>query len=73
MIDGKKHAHKIKLEFDEVVYIKRAEGVEKQHRWATRRMFFIFYKFFFIFRFSPSSWISGFKIGYFKGYERGRN
>ena len=32
MIDGKKHAHKIKLEFDEIVYIKRKEGVEKQHR-----------------------------------------
>ena len=32
VIDGKKHAHKIKLEFDEVVYIKRKEGVEKQHR-----------------------------------------
>jgi len=33
VIDGKKHAHKIKLEFDEIVYIKRKEGVEKQHRY----------------------------------------
>lgn len=32
MIDGAKHAHKEKLDFDEVVYIKRTEGVEKQHR-----------------------------------------
>ena len=32
VIDGAKHAHKEKLDFDEVVYIKRAEGVEKQHR-----------------------------------------
>ena len=34
MIDGAKHAHKEKLDFDEVVYIKRAEGVEKQHRFV---------------------------------------
>ena len=34
VIDGAKHAHKEKLDFDEVVYIKRAEGVEKQHRFA---------------------------------------
>ena len=32
VIDGKKHAHKIKLEFDEVVYIKKFKGIEKQHR-----------------------------------------
>ena len=32
MIDGAKHAHKEKLDFDEVVYIKRAEGIEKQYR-----------------------------------------
>ena len=34
VIDGAKHAHKEKLDFDEVVYIKRAEGVEKQHRFV---------------------------------------
>ena len=34
VIDGAKHAHKEKLEYDEVVYIKRAEGVEKQHRYC---------------------------------------
>lgn len=32
VIDGAKHAHKEKLEFDEIVFVKRAEGVEKQHR-----------------------------------------
>ena len=32
VVDGKKHAHKIKLEFDEIVYIKKAKGIEKQHR-----------------------------------------
>ena len=32
VIDGAKHAHKEKLDFDEVVYIKRAEGIEKQYR-----------------------------------------
>ena len=35
VIDGAKHAHKEKLDFDEVVYIKRAEGVEKQHRFVS--------------------------------------
>jgi len=33
VIDGSKHAHKLKLLFDEIVYIKRPEGVEKQHRY----------------------------------------
>jgi hypothetical protein len=32
VIDGTKHANKLKLEFDEIVYIKRPQGVEKQHR-----------------------------------------
>ena len=32
MIDGAKHANKTKLEFDEIVHIKRPEGVEKQFR-----------------------------------------
>ena len=36
VIDGAKHAHKEKLDFDEVVYIKRAEGVEKQHRYKCK-------------------------------------
>ena len=34
VVDGKKHAHKIKLEFDEIVYIKKAKGIEKQHRYV---------------------------------------
>merc|ERR1712066_539456 len=33
VIDGAKHAHKIKLEFDEIVHIKRPEGIEKQWRY----------------------------------------
>jgi len=33
VIDGAKHAHKMKLEYDELVYIRRPEGVEKQHRY----------------------------------------
>jgi len=33
VIDGRKHAHKIKLEFDEIVYIKKQKGIEKQHRY----------------------------------------
>eukprot|EP00088_Acartia_fossae_P035798 TRINITY_DN3691_c1_g1_i1.p1 TRINITY_DN3691_c1_g1~~TRINITY_DN3691_c1_g1_i1.p1 ORF type:complete len:226 (-),score=48.21 TRINITY_DN3691_c1_g1_i1:267-944(-) len=33
VIDGKKHAHKIKLEYDETVYIKKSRGIEKQFRY----------------------------------------
>merc|ERR1711992_248816 len=33
VIDGAKHANKTKLEFDEIVHIKRPEGVEKQWRY----------------------------------------
>ena len=33
VIDGAKHAHKIKLEFEEIVHIKRPERVKKQHRY----------------------------------------
>jgi len=36
VIDGAKHAHKEKLEFDEVVYIKRTEGIEKQSRYKCK-------------------------------------
>merc|ERR550519_723150 len=36
VIDGAKHAHKITLEFDEIVHIKRSEGVEKQHRYKCK-------------------------------------
>ena len=32
VIDGTKHANKLKLDFDEIVYIKRPQGVEKQYR-----------------------------------------
>ena len=33
VIDGAKHANKTKLEFDEIVHIKRPEGIEKQWRY----------------------------------------
>ena len=33
MIDGSKHANKTKLLFDEIVHIKRPEGIEKQWRY----------------------------------------
>lgn len=32
VIDGTKHAHKMTCEQDEIVYLKRSEGIEKQHR-----------------------------------------
>ena len=32
VIDGSKHAHKMTCEQDEVVYLKRLEGIEKQCR-----------------------------------------
>ena len=33
VIDGTRHANKTKLVFDEIVHIKRPEGIEKQHRY----------------------------------------
>jgi len=32
VIDGSKHAHKLTCDNEEVVYIKRAEGIERQYR-----------------------------------------
>lgn len=32
VIDGSKHANKMTYDQDETVYLKRQEGVEKQHR-----------------------------------------
>ena len=32
VIDGSKHAHKMTCEQDEIVYLKRSEGIEKQYR-----------------------------------------
>ena len=32
IIDGSKHAHKMTFEQDEITYLKRPKGIEKQHR-----------------------------------------
>ena len=32
MIDGSRHAHRLVCDPEETVYIRRSEGVEKQHR-----------------------------------------
>jgi len=37
VIDGGKHAHKLTCDPDEIVYIKRAEGLEKQYRQKCKR------------------------------------
>lgn len=37
MIDGAKHAHKITCDEDEPVYLKRAEGIERQYRYKCKK------------------------------------
>lgn len=37
VIDGSKHAHKITCDQDEIVHIKRPEGIEKQHRMKCKK------------------------------------
>jgi hypothetical protein len=40
VIDGSKHAHKITSDPDETVFLKRDEGIEKQHRLKCKRYFY---------------------------------
>lgn len=37
VIDGSKHAHKMTFDTDETVYIKRQEGIERQHRMRCKK------------------------------------
>ena len=39
VIDGSKHVNKITCDPDETVYIKREEGIEKQHRFCCKKYF----------------------------------
>ncbi|KAJ8688512.1 hypothetical protein QAD02_024307 [Eretmocerus hayati] len=46
IIDGCKHAHKMTCEQDEIVYLKRAKGIEKQNRQKCKKCgLLLFYKF----------------------------
>lgn len=53
VIDGSKHAHKMTSERDEIVFIKRPEGIEKQYRQKCKKYeftyicacFYIFYSY----------------------------
>lgn len=42
VIDGSKHAHKMTSERDEIVFLKRLEGIEKQYRQKCKKYVFIF-------------------------------
>ncbi|CAI6342651.1 unnamed protein product [Macrosiphum euphorbiae] len=45
VIDGSKHANKMTYDQDETVYLKRQEGVEKQHRLKCKKCgLFLYYK-----------------------------
>jgi len=43
VIDGSKHAHKITSDADETVFLKREEGIEKQHRLKCKRCGLLLY------------------------------
>jgi len=43
VIDGSKHAHKITADPDETVFLKREEGIEKQHRLKCKRCALLLY------------------------------
>jgi len=43
LIDGSKHAHKITSDPDETVFLKRDEGIEKQHRQKCKRCGLLLY------------------------------
>ncbi|CAL8143796.1 unnamed protein product [Orchesella dallaii] len=43
VIDGTKHAHKITSDPDETVFLKRPEGIEKQHRLKCKRCGLLLY------------------------------
>jgi len=38
VIDGSKHANKMTYDQDETVYLKRQEGIEKQHRLKCKKL-----------------------------------
>lgn len=42
VVDGSKHANKMTYDQDEIVYLKRQEGIEKQHRLKCKKLV-IFY------------------------------
>ncbi|XP_065647455.1 STING ER exit protein isoform X2 [Hydra vulgaris] len=37
VVDGNHHAHKLRCEESEIVYVKREKGLEKQHRYKCKR------------------------------------
>ncbi|KAL7294413.1 hypothetical protein TKK_0012413 [Trichogramma kaykai] len=43
VIDCSKHAHKITSEVDEIIYLKRSEGIEKQHRQKCKKCGLLLY------------------------------
>ncbi|XP_022917792.1 STING ER exit protein [Onthophagus taurus] len=43
VLDGSTHAHKIIVDTDEVVYIKRPEGIEAQHRYKCKKCALLLY------------------------------
>lgn len=45
VIDGSKHANKITYDQDETVYLKRQEGIEKQHRLKCKKLVILYYRY----------------------------